>query len=102
MPFSLRLPKRLDDRGWKVKIWEAEGPETPHVTFVRGRQWYRFDIRAGRFLDKDPDPREVPRKLVEFARRRLPALRGEWDRMHPENPVTSEPDDEDDEDRDHE
>ena len=96
MPFSLRLPKRFNDGGWKVKIWDAEGPETPHATFILGRQCFRFDLRAGRFLDRQPDPRGVPRKLVDFAMQRLAVLRSAWDRMHPENPVTSEPNDEDD------
>lgn len=54
-----------------------------------------FRPRSEKFLDKEPDPRDVPTGVVNQIRSNLMLLREQWDRMFPENPVLSqEPDDE--------
>ena len=95
MPFTLNLPEPWATRGWKVKIRDRERLEPPHVTILRRTRAWRFDLRSERFLDKEPDPNEVPKDVVSEVRSNLTLLRQEWDRMFPENRVSSQdPDDE--------
>ena len=95
MPFTLNLPEPWATRGWKVKIRDRERLEPPHVTILRRTRGWRFDLRSERFLDKEPDPNEVPKGVVDEVRLNLTLLRREWDRMFPENRVFSQdPDDE--------
>ena len=95
MPFALNLPEPWATRGWKVKIRDRERLEPPHVTILRRTRAWRFDLRSERFLDKEPDPNEVPKGVVDEVRLNLTLLRREWDRMFPENRVFSQdPDDE--------
>ena len=95
MPFTLNLPEPWATRGWKVKIRDRERLEPPHVTILRRTRAWRFDLRSERFLDKEPDPNEVPKGVVDEVRLNLTLLRREWDRMFPENRVFSQdPDDE--------
>ena len=95
MPFALNLPEPWATRGWKVKIRDRERLEPPHVTILRRTRAWRFDLRSERFLDKEPDPNEVPKEVVSEVRSNLTLLRQEWDRMFPENRVFSQdPDDE--------
>jgi hypothetical protein len=95
MAFPLPLPDPLPARGWKVKIRDLERNEPPHVTIIRKRQTWRFDLRSQRFLDKEPDQAEVPDEVVAEIKAQLDLLRREWDEMYPENPVESEDDDND-------
>jgi len=37
MPFELQLPRNLKADGWKVKIFDKEELEPPHVTVLRGQ-----------------------------------------------------------------
>lgn len=95
MPFTLNLPEPWVGRGWKVKIRDRERLEPPHVTILYRTRAWRFDLRSERFLDKEPDPKEVPKEVANEVRSNLTLLRQEWDRMFPDNPVVSEePDDE--------
>lgn len=52
MPFELDLPRRLKARGWKVKIFEKERLESPHVTIYlkRGDRAWRVGLRDGVFI----------------------------------------------------
>ncbi len=95
MPFKLDLPEPWASRGWKVRIYDRERLEPPHVTILRKTSAWRFGLRSEGFLDKDPDPGEVPPEVLAEIRLNLERLRKEWDRMFPENPVFSkESDDE--------
>ena len=95
MPFNLDLPEPWASRGWRVKIRDRERLEPPHVTILRRTQAWRFDLRSEKFLDKDPDPAEVPKEVVNEIRSNLRRLRQAWDRMFPDNRVSSkEPADE--------
>jgi hypothetical protein len=95
VPFNLDLPEPWASRGWRVKIRDRERLEPPHVTILQRTRTWRFDLRSEKFLDRDPDPREVPKEVVNEIHSKLRRLRQEWDRMFPGNPVSSEePDDE--------
>ena len=89
MPFALTLPEPWASRGWKAKIRDRERLEPPHVTILHRTRAWRFDLRSETFLDREPDPSEVPEVLVEAVRSNLELLRKEWDRLFPENPVFS-------------
>ena len=95
VPFSLSLSWKWASRGWKVKIRDRERLEPPHATVLHKTRAWRFGLRSERFLDKDPDPGDVPGEIVEALHANLTELRQEWDRMFPENPVASR--DQDDE-----
>jgi hypothetical protein len=92
MAFQLPLPKRLQ-RQWTVKIRDRERVEPPHVTILRRTQAWRLDLRTGDFLDREPDPDEVPEALLAAILRHWALLCDRWDEMYPENPVTSEEND---------
>jgi hypothetical protein len=87
--FSLDLPDPLSARGWKVKIRNLERNEPPHVTILHKTRAWRFDLRSQSFLDREPDPRDVPDELVAEVKRQLELLHREWDAMYPENPIES-------------
>ena len=87
MPHDFDIPKRLADQGWRVKVFDKEVVEPPHVTVIfRTRRW-RFGLRTGRFLDRVPPAREVPKELWEWLRAHRDELAAAWDRMYPHNPV---------------
>ena len=90
MPFTLSLPEPWRSRGWKVKIRDRERLEPPHVTILFKTRAWRFNLRSEMFLDKKPDPKEVPKEVVDAIRASLAVLREAWDRMFPENPISSE------------
>ncbi len=50
---------------------------------------WRLDLRSGQFMDKRPAPAEVPPGLLKEVRASWDALVTEWNRMYPENPVSS-------------
>jgi hypothetical protein len=89
MSYTLPLPAPLA-RHWTVKIRDRERVEPPHVTLLRGTRAWRLNLRTGAFMDDHPDPREVPKTLLEVVEARWAELCAAWDRMYPENPVLSE------------
>ncbi len=93
MPFALTLPEPAASRGWKAKIRDRERLEPPHVTILHKTRAWRFDLRSGTFLDREPDPKDIPEEVVGAVRSNLEVLRQEWDRMFPENLVFSTEDD---------
>lgn len=89
MSFALPLPNEWSKQGWKVKIRNDERNEEPHVTVLRRRWAWRLSLRTGEFLDRVPDPREVPGELVSHVWASRKKLRARWDERYPENPVCS-------------
>lgn len=89
MPFDLPLPSGLRGRRWKVKIREKENREPPHLTILRGAKAWRIDLRTGHFMDKTPDPTEVPGDLLAHIKKAKvwKRLCQEWDAKYPNNPV---------------
>jgi hypothetical protein len=90
VPFTLNLPEPWRSRGWKVKIRDRERLESPHVTILNRARAWRFNLRSETFLDKEPDQKEVPKEVVDAIRANLVVLREAWDRIFPENPISSE------------
>lgn len=87
MPEQLRLPGHLSNSRWKVKIRDVEGAEPPHATVIRGTRYWRWNLRERKFMDRLPDPREVPNELVELLGTRHAELVRWWDTAFPWNPV---------------
>lgn len=89
MPYELTLPNRFRRARWKVKIREKETREPPHVTILRGTQAWRIDLRTGEFMDRRPDPADVPAELADHIKSEpvWQELCEAWDEKYPDNPV---------------
>jgi hypothetical protein len=59
MPFDLPLPQQLARARWKVKIFDKENREPPHITIVRGTAKWRIDLRKRAFMDRCPPLHET-------------------------------------------
>lgn len=90
MPYDLALPARLTP--WRVKIFDNERVEAPHVTIVNKRRMWRVDIRTLEFMDSEPPRRDVPDDVMTEIRAAHAVLIREWDAKHPTNPVDSHSD----------
>jgi len=55
----------------------------------RTRAW-RFGLREGAFLDREPNPSDVPRRIEGFLEENLLELVEAWDELYPHNKVRSE------------
>ena len=86
MPFELALPARFRKQ-WRVKIYDNERLEPPHVTIIHRTTRWRFGLRDGRFLEDDPPVHEVDGAVLKQVAENLELLRIEWNRMYPGNPV---------------
>ena len=42
------------------------------------------------FLDREPDPGEVPKQILEYIAHNIDLLRAKWDEIYPENPINSQ------------
>jgi hypothetical protein len=81
-----------------VKIRDRERVEPPHVTVLRKTQAWRLDLRTGEYLDKEPDPAEVPKAVRKVIDANWDTLRAAWDAMYPENPIEADEDEENSDD----
>jgi hypothetical protein len=97
MAFSLKLPKKLA-RQWAMKIRDRERVEPPHVTVLRKTQAWRLDLRTGEYMDREPEPDDVPSAVRKFIDANWEALCEKWDEMYPENPVDSDDEEENSDD----
>lgn len=97
MTYALKLPDRLSQQGWKVKIRNLERGEAPHVTIILKTRAWRYGLRDLRFLDTSPSPKDVSDEVTAEVGVQIEVLRREWDVRYPENPIGSigEDDDED-------
>ena len=85
--YELPLPAKLESERWKVKIWDNEIRESPHITIVRKTQKWRWGLRERAFMDKEPDPSLVAQEVMDEVNGQYLLLCNEWDRIHPDNPV---------------
>jgi hypothetical protein len=92
MPHSLTLSATLRKAGWQAKIYDAEGPEEPHVSiFRRGRKW-RVSLRSGKFLDEGDKWSQIDEAVKAAIEAQWERLRSEWDKRHGKhNPISNEP-----------
>lgn len=87
MAFNLPLAEQLTKARWKVKIFDKENREPPHVTIIRGTQKWRINLRTGDFMDRDPPGREVDEEVMQAIWDNWEYLQQQWDRIHSDNPV---------------
>ncbi|MFO7903370.1 MAG: hypothetical protein R6U98_11970 [Pirellulaceae bacterium] len=92
MPFVLQLPRTLRKAGWKIKIHDAERLEPPHVTIHCKMRTWRLSLRDGRFLDRGDNWNQISVGVRRAIEQNWQALIGEWDAIHPDNPVSGEDD----------
>jgi hypothetical protein len=76
-----------------VKVRDKEIGHLPHAHIGRRTTEWRFGLREGAFLDGEPDPRGVPKELVEYVVAHLGEISAMWDRLYPHNPVGGSDDD---------
>jgi hypothetical protein len=86
MPFDLPLPRKLSS-SWRVKIYDNERLEPPHVTVVKGRESWRINLRTREFMDDKPPPKQIHKDVMQAVRDNWRRLQQEWNRIHPNNPV---------------
>lgn len=94
MPYNLPLPRKLKAL-WKIKIFDNEILEEPHVTVLRKDVKWRYGLRSRAFLDKEPDPGDVPQEVLDLIEANYDELCRQWDQLFPTNPVAGEDDDDD-------
>ena len=90
------MSRKLKARGWKVKVYDNERLEPPHVTLICREQVWRIGLRerdflvppGGRWRDIDPEVRTILEEQWE-------TLCDAWDEKHPTNPVSSTEDEND-------
>lgn len=89
MPINFHLPTSLQNAGWKIKIREKETLEPPHITILHGTQAWRINLRTGEFMDKQPDPDDVPEGVTAFIQKQSnwQLFHKKWDKKYPMNPV---------------
>lgn len=87
MPYELPLPPKLKSERWKVKIWDKEIGEDPHVTIVRKTVFWRWAIRSKSFMDATPDPSEIPKEILVLLSENYRLLCLGWNEVHPDDPV---------------
>ena len=90
MVFVLKIERRLQSQGWKVKITNKECLETPHVTIIFKTTKWRINLRTRKFMDKKPPPRDVPKEIFDEVMQHTADLIQAWDNMYPLNLVDSE------------
>jgi hypothetical protein len=93
MPFSLQLSPQLTRARWKVKIFDKENREPPHVTIIRGRDKWRINLRTRAFMDRFPPERMVDDEVIQAIDDNWELFREQWDQIHPDNPVEGTDDD---------
>lgn len=96
MAFTFPLPDALRKARWKVKIRDKETREPPHVSIIRGTDTWRINLRTGKFMDPRPDPADVPSEIIDLITEAVAwrELCDAWDAMYPDNPVSSDDEDE--------
>jgi hypothetical protein len=67
MPFDLPLPRNLAS-SWRVKIYDNERLEPPHVTVVKGRESWRINLRTREFMDDTPPPKQIDKDVCRPSR----------------------------------
>jgi hypothetical protein len=92
MPYEIALSNGLKNRKWKAKIWEKEGPESPHVSIIWKSTIWRWGLRERDFLDDQPPREQVPKELLEILEEQINVLVTTWNTMHPYNLVWQEED----------
>lgn len=90
MPYTVPLPQVLTKAGWRAKVFDAEGPETPHVTIrFKSHKAWRVSLRDGSFLVPGGSWSEIPPEVRAAIELHWNELREYWNLRNPHNPVES-------------
>lgn len=93
MAEPIELPKWLRNQGWKIKIYDNERLEEPHITLICREKTWRISLRNRSFLIP---PGGRWKDIDEAIRRQLEdeeswkKLQDTWDQKHPTNPISSQ------------
>jgi len=94
MPFNVPLSRVLRKAGWRAKVFDEEGPETPHVTIqFQTEQFWRVSLRNRNFI-VPPGGRwgDMPDEIRIAIENNWDQLRAYWNRQNPHNPIESRDD----------
>ena len=93
MPYEFPLSKKLKSQRWKIKVWDREGGEDPHVTIMFKENWWRWSIRRRQFMDTSPDPADIPKEVLAILEKgeNYRQLCLGWNGVHPDDPVNVPP-----------
>ena len=96
MADPIELPKKLKRQGWKVKVYDRERLEPPHLTLICRERVWRIGLREKDFL-VPPGGRwhDIDQEVKAILEEQWQALCAAWDEKHPTNPVSSEEDEHD-------
>lgn len=93
MPYALPLLRKLQKAGWKVRIFDNERLEPPHITILfKNRKW-RLALRSGKFLDNGHQWSQINKEVRAAIDNAWQQLQAEWDLMYSNNPVGSQEND---------
>ncbi len=93
MPFNVPLPEVLWKAGWRVKAFDDEGPETPHVTIrFKAERFWRVSLRDGRFLVPGGRWNDMPGAVRAAIEKHWEELQKYWNAQNPNNPIESSDD----------
>lgn len=99
MSDPMPLPKWLKAQGWKIKIYDRERLEPPHVTLMHRADVWRISLRDRDFLPPEGGKwRDINGEVKEFLEENWSELCSYWDSRHPDNPVSSRQEDNDGDD----
>jgi hypothetical protein len=100
MPYELGLPAHLESQRWKVKVFDKELGEEPHVTIVFKTRWWRWALRSRDFMDTSTDPKDVPKEIIKHLvkEENYRDMCIGWNSVHPNNPVDVPPEAEEEQD----
>lgn len=94
MPFEVPLPPAVKTQGWKIKIFDRERLEPPHVTILCGLRKWRVGLRDREFLVPPGGSwREIHALVRHAVEASWDVLVEAWDAKYPENPVRGTDDD---------
>lgn len=83
----LDVPAHLRQAGWKVKIYQNERLEDPHVTILCKTEKWRWNLRDRSFLEESHSWNHIPHELRLLIEAGYESLVNEWNRLHPDNRV---------------
>jgi hypothetical protein len=91
MPYNVPLSRVLRKAGWRAKVFDEEGPETPHVTIqFKTEHFWRVSLRDGTFI-APPGGRwgDLPEEIRSAIKNHWDELRAYWDAQNPHNLIES-------------
>ena len=89
MPYILPLSASLKKARWKVKIYENERLEPPHITILKKDRTWRYSLRDKEFLDSGDSWNQIDKGVRDAIEDEdnWKLLKAEWDKKYPTNKV---------------